>query len=868
MNRIVHWKLWGWIASVLLVSLAACRANTLQETPFPTAGTLDEQTHATITPIPTQKSGQTALTFTDFNDNRGDYPEYLVPRAGKYEASFQVLNSVATNFQFPYDPDPPNGIDLAYAPHNGINVDALFTPDNWQTVYRQPAFYYQYFEDQVHIGEGGKERPWRYPTERFAWRVRFAPHLTGEWQYKLVAQDASGMVESPVYAFEVGDSDRKGFIQISLADPRYFEYGDGSSFAGLGFNRGANLDDLLLEKEAEFQTYQANGIQLLRVWITDIYGSSWNPYVGGRNIYDGYIPRTGLAPFFDSGRGRETISMRLDYEPEGDTGWFDACRLRWGENLEAVKPDTNYLIQVKYRGLDISGPRDSSYPDFGLVAKLGGWFPDCYQPGTSTPVTDYGLNNDDWGYIQGEWNSGENYFLPRLHLGLENVNQGQVYIDHVSVREVLGNGQFGPEILVRPSMEHHLYVPQEQAYALDQLIELAEVYGITLKLVILEKGEQIFYRIGDDGEFLEDEQPDNQDGFYGVWRQVNKTRWLQAAWWRYLQARWGYSANIHSWELTNEGDPFYGSHYAQTDELGKYMHCRAFGVDPGSGDGQECSYDHPNAHLVTTSFWHSMPREQFWANPSYPNVDYADVHAYISSGWIGDPAHENDAALYHLQYSAQARRSLDRFSEEANLATKPIVRGEAGLDFVDNQIQNPDLGLDLNGVWLHNFLWSTLDPGGMYELYWWGDNLENQPGPDGEPGLYEVYGYLYDFVQNIPLNNGYYQDAQAEASDPKMRVTGQKDLANQRAHLWVQNRQHTWRNVVDEAEDISGLAGTLILGGFNPNTPLPVEWHEFTTQGLPVIRSNTVVTDGDGNIVLELPGDMQITDVGIKIGTY
>jgi hypothetical protein len=74
------------------------------------------------------------------------------------------------------------------------------------------------------------------------------------------------------------------------------------------------------------------------------------------------------------------------------------------------------------------------------------------------------------------------------------------------------------------------------------------------------------------------------------------------------------------------------------------------------------------------------------------------VHAYISSGWIGDLAHENDAALYHLQYSAQARRSLDRFSEEANLATKPIVRGEAGLDFVDNQIQNPDLGLDLNGV--------------------------------------------------------------------------------------------------------------------------------------------------------------------------
>jgi hypothetical protein len=115
------------------------------------------------------------------------------------------------------------------------------------------------------------------------------------------------------------------------------------------------------------------------------------------------------------------------------------------------------------------------------------------------------------------------------------------------------------------------------------------------KLVVLEKGTA-FQKIKNEGGFLDSNERDNANAFYGVGRQVNQVRWLQQAWWRYLQARWGYSPNIHSWELTNEGDPANGNHFALADEFGRFMHCRVFGIDVAPKDGARCDYQHPNAH--------------------------------------------------------------------------------------------------------------------------------------------------------------------------------------------------------------------------------------------------------------------------------
>ncbi len=150
-----------------------------------------------------------------------------IPLYEKAEIAFDV-GTIAKELQFPYNASPPPGI----TPGTGITVDAHFTPDNRQTVYTQPAFYYQDFDYEIKDG-----RNWIYPADRFFWKVRFTPTQPGNWQFRLAAQDAGGIYQTEAYAFSVTPSENKGFIKVSRSDPRYFEYDNGTYFTGLGYNR-------------------------------------------------------------------------------------------------------------------------------------------------------------------------------------------------------------------------------------------------------------------------------------------------------------------------------------------------------------------------------------------------------------------------------------------------------------------------------------------------------------------------------------------------------------------------------------------------------------------------------------------------------
>jgi hypothetical protein len=484
------------------------------------------------------------------------------------------------------------------------------------------------------------------------------------------------------------------------------------------------------------------------------------------------------------------------------------------------------------------------------VAKIGGFYGDCYEPGRGTPVTNYGSNTNGWGYIEGTWSSGTNNYLPRMHLGLENVQQGLVYVQSVSMREDLGNGNLGPEMMIKPSMEHQLYIPEEKAYALDKIVESAERNGVYLKLVVLEKEDEIYRKIEDNGAWVVTQ--DNLDGFYGVGRVVNKTRWLQQMWWRYLQARWGYSPSIHSWELTNEGDPSLQKHYELADEFGKFMHCRAFSVEPGSGDGARCSLDHPNNHLVTTSFWAWFPAPEFWANSRYPNVDYADVHAYISTSFapLADrQLMQWDAAYYHTWHSKYL----------AGLRVgKPIMRGEAGLDSTTQQSESV-LGLnrDLTGVWLHNYLWSGLDSGALSEVYWWTTHIWN-----GSVDHRHKYKAMRAFAADLPLNKGGYVDWGGTVSTASLRAVGQKNSVSGAMHLWVQNSQHTWKNVVDGVS-IAPVSGTVVVPGFRTGVTYTLERWDTYAPGGRIASVENLVTDSQGNLRIAITS--LHTDVALKV---
>jgi hypothetical protein len=251
----------------------------------------------------------------------------------------------------------------------------------------------------------------------------------------------------------------------------------------------------------------------------------------------------------------------------------------------------------------------------------------------------------------------------------------------------------------------------------------------------------------------------------------------------------------------------------------------------------------------------------FWLDTAkYPNVDYGDVHAYSSStGWIQESALNYDAALYHTRYSEDIVASLSGYA-----VRKPVIRGEAGIDLNGVQQEPSVIFGDTQGVWLHNFIWAALHPGALGELYWWKEGRERGPGPDGstQNGLLEICKALRWFTNDIPISNGNYQDAAARSANANLRLIGQKDLKNGRAHLWIQNKNHTWKNVVDHMS-VAPQSGSVTIVGFVPHTAYSVEWWDTYAHTAPSWIQSNVTTDGSGTLTLLVSN--LTTDTAVKI---
>jgi len=920
-----------------------------------------------------------------------------VGRFEKFELTFDITGTVATHLDWPYDPDPPSGVPAGV----GITVDGLFSPDDWTTVYTQPAFLYQPYTYTVYDG-----RDHLYPAGDPMWQIRFTPPSVDTWRYRIQATDASGTAFYPASgdtAFAVEPSDSPGFLHVSQTDPRYFEFQDGTPFIGVGHADGFSRWRIIQEATEKFSRFASQRVSFFRVWLSSysIFGSAWWPWSSHHLDYEGYLPATSLTA--EEAYADGDVAMKL-YE--------DNPCMRQGFRYHIfVLPERVYRVKARIKAVDISGPAQAGKP-YGFVIKLGGWLgQDCASPDAGTPVAPYVTDTDDtWQIITGTLaTTTDQYFLDNLYLSLTNASGGIVYVDEVWLEEQIGPDSYGPNILPKPKVNVHTYFDTIRSWQWDQVLDEAAAQGVYLKLVVLEKNEWIFNRITPSGTMTTTASNNN---FYAA--PDTKVRWLHQAWWRYLTARWGYSTAVHSWELLNEGDPFNGNHYDQAQAFAQYIH----------------EHD-PNRHMVTTSNWHSFPVIEFWDNPDYPDLDYADLHAYISTGWgeypiwgnappsplefEGDPAHvrgesghslrvpgsewvhnatvspgrlaihgrgewiirywmkaegfggscpyddpdtmagprlmwildngqpgarsnvvppsdtgknyrcsapagtydwtQFDSAhtadgseapisariiitddLTHKLYvgaqngygnsgtawiddieivapdgtvlAVNGSVELDSMHQDTALYTSaysllwggkspagarmPLVRGEAGLDHPGGpQAELDDLAQDTEGVWLHNLIWGGINPGGMYELYWWTSNIRNHD-------LYYHYKPFRDFMDGIPLSNGHYEDAAATASDADLRAWGQIDPVNRRGHLWIQNRLHTWRNVVDSLS-IPAIGGSILIPGL-PDGAYCVEW--WDTYAGTVLQTETVMAN-DG-LPLLLPSPLT-ADVAVKL---
>jgi len=301
-------------------SISACSTLT-NASPLPKPNHQTNSAPEAVTEKATSSENLTVSKIVDL----GTITQY-----GKQEITFDVF-TLAINPQLPFDSTPPNGIDGTA----GISVNGVFTSPTGK-IWSQPAFYYRFFDEQIKAG-----RDWLYPTNRSAWKIRFSPDEVGTWQYYIKARDQTGVTQTETFSFNVTTSTSHGFIKASKTDPRYFEYSDGIYFPALGINSGLQWLNPSSNQNF-FEVTGQNNIQVVRTWLTmwSIFGSTWNPWYGSRNDYDGYLPRAGI---FTNGLFTKPMSqMRLVYA-DNNSYWFDACRAIGAfDTAPAVKQNTQH----------------------------------------------------------------------------------------------------------------------------------------------------------------------------------------------------------------------------------------------------------------------------------------------------------------------------------------------------------------------------------------------------------------------------------------------------------------------------------------------------------------------------------------------
>lgn len=182
---------------------------------------------------------------------------------------------------------------------------------------------------------------------------------------------------------------------------------------------------------------------------------------------------------------------------------------------------------------------------------------------------------------------------------------------------------------------------------------------------------------------------------------------------------------------------------------------------------------------------------------------------------------------------------------------KPGVWGESSVREEIPSGSSARVLQDIEGVQLKKMIWAHAGPANPNMLYW------------------DLYGYLakniwhhfrnfQNFISGIPVSNGNYRDVDADVSNDSIRVLGQKDTVNRRAHLWIDNRKYTWRNIVDGV-NVEPVSGQVTISGLADGL-YQVEWWDTSTGA--VTRKEDVQCS-QGKITLTVTN--LVSDVACKI---
>lgn len=759
-----------------------------------------------------------AISVNNLSANNQNVPVYE-----KFELRFQVDTS-AKHPLFIYEPNPPSGIPAG----TGVTVNAIITTPSGKTV-SQPAFYTNLVE---RTGTGSQQR--FKESNQYAWIIRYSPQEIGQHSIKITAQDSSGTAESQLLQFSATNPTKPGFIGVSSQDSRYFQFSNGSLFWPLGpiyWDASGSYD---------YAQFKDTGMNISRAWMggLGIYSGNWARWIpaGEQHGNEGFMNRLSWREKAPSSE----LSYELSY-PENFRYWLSD----WANPMfnTPLKPNTNYRVFIRYKAQNLSGPINQSEPS-GFVVKSHNFLGIDSSP---TQVSSALMNNpvlvphqgNSTGWVEREFtfNSGPTEYSD-ISLYLENVSAGKVNIDEFSVKEILSGGSFGGEVIRNPKADIHTYVDHRSAAFVDWQLEEAEKNGIYFKYVVHDKNDWIQNHLVDTSTqipqgcqydpatLFTDKADTSTTGCDGGYYQPDNTkaRWLLQQWYRYIVARWGYSPNVHSWELNNEGPPD-----ADPPNSGTSPHWR---VAEAFGKFIQDLNSHPQ--MTTTSFWCCW-RPEFWNVKSiFSHMSYADVHEYSNNPQLSPRNYTNDTSAWMLAMS-------DRVFQDA--VGKPVIMGEIGIDDTRLLQSNP-------GIWFHTMIWSGLHQAGLSSPFYW---FTEHTTPQGV-NIKEKVKAFAKFVAKLDVHQGGYVPAEVQASQAQIQAVGQKNPSKNRAHLWVRNVGYSWTQ-----PNPSAVSGTITLNGFS-NGEYIIENYNTATGD---ITTSSTVNSSNGSI--SFPINQLISDTAFMI---
>lgn len=186
--------------------------------------------------------------------------EATVEQFGKLELNVE-LEAVYDN---PYD-------------YEAIEVQAVFTgPDGAEITV--DGFFMKDFEIDPATGAVSLS-----DTGRF--KIRFAPHLSGEWTYTVRVRDRTGTATAEVQSFECISSSKKGFVRTNLSN--YLHFDNGEQYIPVGENMAWQNNNAYLDYTKWLNSLSDNGGNFIRLWQAHWglgleWENGWNGFSGLR----------------------------------------------------------------------------------------------------------------------------------------------------------------------------------------------------------------------------------------------------------------------------------------------------------------------------------------------------------------------------------------------------------------------------------------------------------------------------------------------------------------------------------------------------------------------------------------------------------